>query len=78
MTMKWLDGAIKDDKTGTYSSARVNATVATFSLAVSIIILSIAAIFTEKDLSMALGAVAVPLAGLGGYNYGKNKETAKE
>ena len=69
--MKWLDGAIRDDKTGAYSSSRLNAMLATVALAISLMILCVATIYADKDLSMAIGAVAVPLAGLGGYNYGK-------
>lgn len=75
--MNILDGALKDNKTGLYSSSRLNATMATIALAISLIVLSIATIFVDKDLAMAIGAVAVPLAGLGGYNYGKNKESAQ-
>lgn len=76
--MKWLDGAIKDNRTGGYSSSRVGALIATVAMALSIILLSIAAMLTDKDLAMALGAVAVPLAGLNGYSYGKNKEAGRE
>ena len=76
--MKWLDGAIKDNRTGGYSSSRIGALIATASMALSILILSIAAILTDKDMAMALGALAVPLAGLNGYNYGANKSAAKD
>jgi hypothetical protein len=71
--MNWLDGAIRDNKTGGYSSSRIGALIATVAMASSVLILSIAAILTDKDMAMALGAVAVPLAGLNGYNYGANK-----
>lgn len=75
--LPWLDGAIRDDVTGAYSSSRLNAVLATAALSLALLILCAATIVADKDLSMAIGAVAVPLAGLGGYNYGK-KITAGE
>ena len=42
--------------------------MATFSLAVAVIVLSAAA-YLGHDVALALGAVTVPLAGLGGYSY---------
>jgi hypothetical protein len=75
--MKWLDGAIRDNKTGGYSSSRIGALVATAAMSLSILILSVATIIIDKDLAMALGALAVPLAGLNGYSYGKNKDAGR-
>jgi hypothetical protein len=76
--MNWLDGAIRDNRTGGYSSSRIGALVATFAMSLSILILSIATIVIDKDMAMALGALAVPLAGLNGFNYGANKAAAKD
>lgn len=76
--MNWLDGAIRDNKTGGYSSSRLGALVATGAMSLSILILSIAALVIDKDMAMALGAVAVPLAGLNGFNYGANKSAGKD
>lgn len=42
--------------------------IATFALALSVVILSVAALF-GYEVALALGAVSVPLAGLGGYSY---------
>ena len=77
--MNWLHGAIKDNTTGGYSSKRIAMLMATFALAVSTILLSIAAMY-GRDVAMALGAVSVPLAGLGGYSYvgGKTAEAKKD
>lgn len=52
------------------SSHRFALVVASVSLGVSTIILSIAACFGQ-DVALALGAVTVPLGGLGGFVYGK-------
>lgn len=52
------------------SSHRFALVVAVLSLGLSTIILSIAACLGQ-DTALALGAVTVPLGGLGGFVYGK-------
>lgn len=54
--------------TGDASSKRLVMLIATLSLAVALLGL-IAAVFLGKEVSAALWAVTVPLAGLGGYGY---------
>lgn len=50
------------------SSKRFALVVATLSLGASTVVLSVAACLGQ-DVALALGAVSVPLAGLGGYSY---------
>lgn len=66
--MNWLRKAINDNSTGLPSTKRIGLLCATFALSVAVLILS-AAFFYGHDTSVALGAVAVPLAGLNGYSY---------
>lgn len=65
--MNWLRESI-NDPTGQSSSKRVGLLAATFALSLSVVLLSIAQILGH-DAALALGAVAVPLAGLNGYSY---------
>jgi len=53
---------------GEVSSKRVTMLLAAAALAISVVVLSIAAVM-GREVAAALGAVAVPLAGLGGYSY---------
>ena len=57
------------------SSHRFALVVSVISLGVSTVILSIAACFGQ-DVALALGAVTVPLGGLGGFVYGKAQSPA--
>jgi multisubunit Na+/H+ antiporter MnhB subunit len=70
----WLLEAIKDSKTGAVSSRRVGFLIATSALGASVLILSMA-FFYGHDTSVALGAVSVPLAGLGGYSFVNGNKT---
>ena len=74
-----LTQAMQDGRSERGSSKRVGLLLATSSMSVSVVILSIAAL-NGHEVSMALGAVAVPLAGLNGYSYvgGKMAEQKKE
>lgn len=65
--MNWLYEAVQDPS-GRVSSKRIAMLTATFSLGLSTVILSIAPFFGH-DTAIAIGAVSVPLAGLGGYSY---------
>lgn len=60
------------------SSKRFALVVATLSLGASTVVLSVAACLGQ-DVALALGAVSVPLAGLGGYSYvgGKKAESTE-
>lgn len=59
------------------SSHRFALVVASVSLGVSTVILSIAAC-CGQDVALALGAVTVPLGGLGGFVYGKAQPAKTE
>lgn len=65
------------DPTSTQSSKRLAMLIATVSLAVSTIILSIAAVM-GKPVAEALAAVSIPLAGLGGYSYVQGSKVQKD
>ena len=66
--MTWLREVLSDPKYHQLSSKRLAMLIATFALALSVVILSVAALF-GYEVALALGAVSVPLAGLGGYSY---------
>jgi hypothetical protein len=66
--VKALRGAIQDGRTGQYSSKRLNAVVATGSMALVVVLLGIAACM-GRDVAGALASIAWPLAALGGINY---------
>lgn len=66
--MTWLREVLSDPKYHQLSSNRLAMLIATFALALSVVILSIAALF-GYEVALALGAMSVPLAGLGGYSY---------
>ena len=67
--MTWLKSTLSDHA-GDWSSKRHSLLMASFSLSLSVILLSVA-FFFGHDTSVALGAVSVPLAGLGGWSYTK-------
>ena len=66
--MTWLREVLSDPKYHQLSSKRLAMLIATFALALSVVILSVAALF-GYEVALALGAVSVPLDGLGGYSY---------
>jgi len=72
--MNWLRETLSDSSTGRLSSKRVAMMMATSSLSISTIILAVAALM-GRQVDVALGAVSVPLAGLGGYSYVNGKAT---
>lgn len=76
--MNFLREAISDSANNRASAKRLAMLIATIALAVAVVMLALAAIY-GRDVAMALGAVSVPLAGLGGYSYvgGKNAERYK-
>ena len=73
----WLKQMLSDTN-GTASSKRVALLMATSSLSVATVLLAVAALM-GYSVSGELGAVAFPLAGLGGYSYvaTMNKEATK-
>ena len=66
--MKWLHGAIKDGKTGQYSSKRLISVMAAAAMSFAVCVLAIAAL-KGRDVSGSLVAVCGPLAVLAGANY---------
>ena len=74
----WLRESIEDSQTQRASAKRVAMLLATTALAVAVVILAAAALY-GREVAVALGAVAVPLAGLGGYSYvnGKSAEARR-
>lgn len=78
--MSWLHQALSDSTTERVSAKRVAMLLATLSMSISEVVLAVAALY-GRNVDMALAAVSVPLAGLGGYSYvnGKaNEMKAKE
>lgn len=65
--MNWLREILSDDES-LLSSKRVSMLMATASLSIAEIILAVAALY-GNNVDMALAAVSVPLAGIGGYSY---------
>lgn len=74
--MNWLREAINDSATNKASSKRIAMLSGAASMSVAVVALSAAAWF-GYDVAAALGAVAVPLAGLGGYSYVNGKIAEK-
>lgn len=66
--MNWLREAVCDSQTQKVSSKRVAMVAAAFSLAIAVVLLATASLF-GYEVSASLGAVSIPLAGLGGYSY---------
>lgn len=77
--MIWLHEAVSDSQSERVSSKRVAMLMATTALSISVISLSFAALAFGYDVAFELGAVSVPLAGLGGYSYvgGKGAELSR-
>ena len=75
--MGWLREAINDDKTQKASAKRVVVLMAGAAMAVSVVILSIAALLGH-EVSLSLGAVCVPLAGMSGYSYVRGKAAERD
>jgi len=67
---------MQDNKRGRGSSKRVGLLIATCAMSLSLILLAIAALYGH-EVSMALGSVAVPLAGLNGYSYVGGKQAER-
>lgn len=76
--MNWLRQAATDRYHNCVSSKRVALLTATFALALAVTLLALAACFGH-NVAAALGATAVPLAGLGGWSYvgGKGAEAVR-
>lgn len=79
MSLRWWRGFFEDGKQNHPSSKRLVMIAAGLSMSVAVVILSVATLF-GYDTAAALGAVSVPLAGLGGYSYvhGKRAEALHE
>jgi hypothetical protein len=71
--MGWLREAINDGRTGKASSKRIVMLMGGAALSVSVVVLSVAALFGHP-VAGELGAVSVPLAGLAGYSYVNGKQ----
>lgn len=67
----WIKEMISDSA-GQVSSKRTAMLLAASSMSIAVILLSVAAMI-GRDVAVALGAVSVPLAGLGGYSYVQGK-----
>ena len=74
--MKWVREAINHNTTGQASSKRVALLMATCALSVATVLLSIAAVM-GYSVAGELGAVAFPLAGLGGWSYQQQSKENK-
>ena len=77
--MNWLREAISDGRTDRASAKRIAMLLATLAMSISLVILA-AAGYIGNEVAMAMGAVAVPLAGMGGYSYvnGKTAEAKRD
>lgn len=73
---RWLAAFLEDGKNGNPSIKRAVLLMASAAMSVGIVILSIAAA-NGYEVSAALAALAVPLAGMAGYGYvgGKRVES---
>lgn len=78
--MSWLREAISDSTTNKASAKRIALLMAALSMSAAVVILSVAALLVGRDVAAALGAIAVPLAGLAGYGYvgGKAAEIKRD
>lgn len=77
--MSWLREAVSDSRTNQVTTKRIVMLVAAVAMATSLIILALAA-YVGREVALALGAVAGPLAGMAGYGYvnGKAAEMKRE
>ena len=71
-----LTQAMQDNASQRGSSKRIGLLLATTAMSVSLVILAVASL-SGHEVSMAMGAVAVPLAGLNGYSYVGGKQAEK-
>lgn len=76
MSLHWWQGFFEDGHSGSRSAKRLVMVMAATSLSISVVLLSIAQLF-GYDTALALGAVSVPLAGLGGYGYVHGKKAER-
>lgn len=78
--MNWVREAISDSTTNKASAKRIALLMAALSMSAAVVILSIAALVVDQEVAAALGAIAVPLAGLAGYGYvgGKSAEIKRD
>lgn len=78
--MNWVREAISDSTTNKASAKRIALLMAALSMSAAVVILSVAALVVGRDVAAALGAIAVPLAGLAGYGYvgGKSAEIKRD
>lgn len=78
--MSWLREAISDSRTNKASAKRIAMLMAALSMSAAVVILALAALMVGRDVAAALGAIAVPLAGLAGYGYvnGKAAEAKRD
>ena len=74
--MTWMREAITDSRSGKASSKRIIMLLGGAAMSVSVVILSVAAVFGHP-VAGELGAVSVPLAGLAGYSYVNGKLAEK-
>lgn len=70
--MNWVHEALSDSQSQRVSAKRVAMLMATLSMSVAEVILAVAALY-GRNVDVALAAVSVPLAGLGGYSYVNGK-----
>ena len=70
--MSWLRETITDSRTGKASSKRVVMLLAGVAMSAAVVILAVGAMFGH-EVSAAMGAVCVPLAGMSGYSYVRGK-----
>ena len=76
----WLREAISDGRTQKASAKRIALLMAALAMSAAVVILALAALLVGRDVAAALGAIAVPLAGLAGYGYvnGKSAEVRRD
>ena len=74
--MRWVKDVLSGPS-GQASSKRVALLMATLSLSAATVLLSVAAVM-GYSVAGELGAVALPLAGLGGWSYTQKREIPKE
>ena len=72
----WLREAINDSQTNKASSKRVALIAGAFAMALAVVVLAVSSLFGHP-VALELGAVCVPLAGLGGYSYTQGKASER-
>lgn len=78
--MNWLRESISDGRSNKASAKRIALLMASLAMSVAIVVLAFAALLVGRDVAAAMGAIAVPLAGLAGYGYvnGKSAEAQRD